>query len=363
MREEIIDLFCGTENNGHCQSSKNCPNFPVMRNNKIKISEIKQRGENLLHLDPSPPAKLRLLRDVLKVSPRNPELRSTVADLNHSKQVRILLKELREDGGWGAFHSRSSRSKVKISSTEVGVERALNLGLDKDHDGLKKVKNYLLSLIEGKINFPDYYEKNDRWETGMRLFLASTLSFIDPDNRELNEDRNLWREIAIRTFKSGDYSEREEIKAHRELTGASVKDSYLKINNRYSLNILGTKKKLLPFKIEQALLEWLGSIEEGIGYLEMPLSRKPPLNKPGPIDRWFTSLELISRSKFHPPSYFIDQLNWIWQQQDSDGLWDFGPRSASSTFHPLADSWRIKKNRKIDWSIRVLILLSPEILS
>ena len=329
-----------------------------MKNNIIKLSEIIQKCEALLELNPSPAAKLRLLRDIIQISPRNPELQSTIADINHSKQVRILLDEQKEDGGWGAFHSRSTTSKAKIASTESGVERAINLGLDKNHEGLIKVKNYLLSVMVGSIQFPDYFEKNDRWETGMRLFLSSTLSLIDPDNEDLNKDRNLWREIAIRTFKSGDYSEMDEIEAHRELTGTSVKESYLKINNRYSLNILGSKKKLLPSKIEQALMNWLGSIEEGIGYLEMPLSAKPPLNNPGQVDRWFTSLELISRSKFHPPPYFIEQLMWIWKQQDSDGLWDFGSRSASSTFHPLADNWRIKKNRKIDWSVRVLLLLS-----
>lgn len=325
------------------------------------ISEIKLRAHMLLEMNPSPVVKLRLLRDVLHVPTDHAQLQSVSSLIDQSRQVQLLIEEQRNDGGWGAFHSRSSTSKQKTASTEVAVERAINLGLGQDHPTLERAKEYILSIMRGENRFPDYHEKNDRWATGMRLFLASTLSLIDPQNEELEADRELWREIAIQTFRSGTYSERDEIQAHKELTGASVKNSYLKINNRYSLNVLGSKAELLPMEVERALLNWICDYEGGIGYLEIPLSAEPPLTKPGPIDRWFASLEMMSRLFRQSVQYLAGHIDWIWDQQDRDGLWDFGPRATTSILLPLADSWRAKGSRRIDWSTRVLLLVSSQL--
>ena len=94
-----------------------------------------------------------------------------------SRCIRELADEQWEDGGWGRLvHSRNTKLKQKIASTEVGVERALALGLDATHP-ISRTR-YLLAILQGKLAFPDYHEKNDRWQTGMRLLLTSTLSFI-----------------------------------------------------------------------------------------------------------------------------------------------------------------------------------------
>jgi hypothetical protein len=325
------------------------------------VSKIESRAKMLLEMKPSPVARLRLLRDVLLAPPYREDPQSVSNLVGQSKQVHYLTEDQRVDGGWGAFHSRSKSSSQKIASTEVAVERSISLGLGQDHPVLTRTKEYILSIMRGENRFPDYHEKNDRWETGMRLFLASTLSLIDPLNEELEIDRALWREIAMRTFRSGTYSEQDEIQAHLDLTGASVKNSYLKINNRYSLNILGSKEDLLPPEVEMAIVNWLWQYDEGIGYLEMPLSKEPTLTKPGPLDRWFTSLEMMSRLFCYSVQLMVRQIEWIWGHHDSIGLWDFGPRSTSSTFMPLADDWRSKEQRRIDWSTRVLILASSNL--
>jgi hypothetical protein len=78
-------------------------------------------------------------------------------------------------------------------------------------------------------------EKNDRWATGVRLFLASTLSLILPAYPVLDDDRALWLEIVRHTFQSGVYCEDDEIKAHAELTGATVRGSYLVLRGKYQV--------------------------------------------------------------------------------------------------------------------------------
>lgn len=320
--------------------------------------ELNARAQLLLGRNPSPVAALRLKRDVLRLPPGDQQLELLLEQVSHSHHVRNLIQEQNPDGGWGAFHTRTTKSKQKTGSTEVAVERAINLGLSPDHACLVRAKNYILSIMHGEFQFPDRHEKNDRWTTGMRLFLASTLSLIDPSNEELDQDRALWRDIVVRSFRSGAYSEKDEILAHRELTGASVKNSYLTIDNRYTLNILGSKGGLLPMEVETAFVKWLWSRDEGIGYLEAPLSKMPQFSAPGPFERWTISLEMMSRLALRSARFLAKQIMCIWERQDQEGLWDFGSRAAFSTFLPLSDTWRSRSDRKVDWSTRVLLLAS-----
>jgi hypothetical protein len=210
--------------------------------------------------------------------------------------------------------------------------------------------------MQGDADFPDREEKNDRWQTGKRLFLASTLSRIDPDHPALHRDRQLWHEIAERAFRSGRYRQRDEIEAHAELTGATVKDSYLVLGGKYQLNLLGSAPGLLSGELEKALLRWLWDRPEGIGYLGVPLMRTPP-PKPGPVERWLGSLELVSRLFPAWTQFGQPVMEWLWDQRGEAGEWDLGPRARSSATLPLSDHWRSRRNRQHDWTTRVLLLL------
>ena len=320
------------------------------------IYAIETKAYRILEQSPDIVVRYRLLRDVLAKPADNVQLCQAKENLQNSLNVQILANEQWADGGWGAFHSRSTRLKQKIPSTEVGVERALALGLDATHPILEQTTRYLLSIINGEIPFPDYHEKNNRWQTGMRLFLASTLSLIHPNHPVLDKDRELWFSIAEMTFQSGMYSEKDEIEAHARFTGATVKDSYLVLNNRYQLNILGSIPGTLPVELEKALLRWLWERPDGIGYLEIPLNREPP-STPSQIDHWLASLELLARCFPLWVNFAQGSIDWLWNQQNEQGYWDFGTKPSSISNFPLSDSWRKKENRVFDWTTRVLTLL------
>jgi hypothetical protein len=221
----------------------------------------------------------------------------------------------------------------------VGVERALALGLNTEHPILHKAAQYLLNLLNGKIKFPDYQEKNDRWPTGERMFVASTLALIHPEHPILDSDRELWLEITRRTFQSGEYSEEDEIRAHAEITGATVQDSYLIIRSKYQLNILGSVPGTLPVLLGKALLAWLWQRPDGIGYLTEPLAN-PPLGKSSKMDRWLTSHEILTRLFPSWKDFARDVIAWLWGQRDEYSFWDFGPKPASIATFPLSDTWR-----------------------
>jgi hypothetical protein len=104
------------------------------------------------------------------------------------------------------------------------------------------------------------------------------------------------------------------------------------------------------------LVDWVWRKQDGVGYLEVPLSNLPQRFTAGMLDRLFTSLELLS----YFPSWrrLADNvIAWLWTNRDAEGLWDFGPRASMSVYFPLSESWRQIKHRQHDWSTRVLALL------
>jgi hypothetical protein len=312
-------------------------------------------GERLLAQTADPVLRVRLLRDVLYKSADSHEFIKTYKDLDRHPHVRALIGEQWADGSWGRLHSKDCSLKRDISTTEVGVERATNLGLDQYHPILQKASRYLVFVIEtGEVL--DWPEKNDRWETGVRLFAAASQARIEPLHPSLDEVWAVWHEIAARTFASGRYDEDAEAHAHKELTGASVRGSYLTLRNKYTLVLLSSHPSDLAPGLEEALLAYLWRLDEGIGYLGAELSH-PPVMKPGPIDRWFASHELLSRF----PAWRNlagEVVEWLWEDQNPEGYWDFGARSPSSAFMPLSENWRKKSARQLDWTTRVLLLMT-----
>jgi len=299
--------------------------------------------------------RFRLLRDVLKMSRDSSEFVDARQGMLKSRWVLQLKSEQKSDGGWGRFHS-ATKSGGKIATTEAAVERGLALGLEASDPVFSAAITYLSRLLEGAVDFPDPAERNDRWATGKRLFVASTLARICPSLPILDKPWEFWSEIAERTFSSGRYDAEAEIRAHQTLTGASVKDSYLVLNNRYQLALLGSRASKLQKPLEKALVDWVWRKEDGVGYLEIPLSNLPQHFTLGMLDRLFTSLEILSCF----PSwrrFAGDVISWLWANRNSEGLWDFGPRASMSVYFPLSENWRNSKRRQQNWSTRILVLL------
>lgn len=316
---------------------------------------IEETAHHIIRESPDSVVRFRLLRDVLRVTPDSDTLVHARQEMLKSRWVRQLKDAQKEDGGWGRFHS-AMKSKGKPLTTEAAVERGLALGLEASDQIFRSTIGYLTSLLEGKVEFPDPPERNNRWATGTKLFAAATLARICPALPILNKPWELWATIAEHTFASGKYNPEAEVRAHEVLTGASVKDSYLVLSGRYQLALLGARATMLSQALEDALVDWVWHRKDGVGYLEMPLANLPRGFTAGMLDRLFTSLELLSCF----PSWRKHAegiVGWLWAQRDSEGLWDFGPRASMSAYFPLSESWRKSRSRRHDWSTRTLALL------
>lgn len=325
---------------------------------RLTSDDLRALALSILRQRPAATVRARLLRDVICVAERDERLAQAIEQSGRSPHAHILEQEQRADGSWGRLHSRDTSARQRIPTTEFGVARALALGLDRTHPILNHAMHYLAAVIDGRVVPPDPPEKNDRWGPGIRLFGAATLAQIDPEHRALDPVWTTWLHIAKRSFASGTYDPSAEIEAHAEWTGATVAGSYLVLSNRYPLTLLSARSSDLPDELRAAITGWIYSSNEGIGMLDVPLSRVPEEGaSASTIERWIRSHELLSR--FRPVGTHAKPLfDWLASCRDDEGWWDLGLRATGTPNLPLSDSWRKKGARATDWSVRVLSLLA-----
>lgn len=263
-----------------------------------------------------------------------------------------LENEQNSDGGWGRFHSRQTNVLTKIPTTEFAVRRAISLGIDENDPILARAVTYLRRLVfENAI--PDPEEKNPRWPIGVQLFLGATAGLACRDATWIDQTRSLWGKILTRTFRSGHYNAEHERKAHIELLGIDVTNSYLAYPNRYQFELLGTGNSLEP-DIGQRMIEDLITHNRKIGYLDHSLN-PPEAVTSSSVDKWLRSWEVVSRLNVRSP-HISNVRDWITSQRCDYG-WDFGALRKNEVF-PLSSDWRIKQRRTDDWTARVLLLLA-----
>ena len=320
----------------------------------IGRDQLQAAADCILESEPDILVRLRLRRVVLKIPATDLAADQQILDAN--PWVTQLSAEQRADGGWGRFHSRDSKSRYKILTTEMGVGRGLALGLEITHPLFCRTGDYLARLLQGSLDFPDPSERNNRWPVGKQLFTAATLAGLKPHHPFIDPAFALWTEIAARAFSCGTYDPEAEDQAHAELTGASIRNSYLVLNNKYALTLLSARPDDLPAGLAARILDWVWKCGEGVRYLGVPAWLPPSGKSPSAIDRWFSTQELLAR---FPGWQELSRplIEWLWEQRNPDGLWDFGPGLSSAWYWPLS-ARRSRLARGHDHSLRVLALIA-----
>jgi hypothetical protein len=199
-------------------------------------------------------------------------------------------------------------------------------------------------------------EKHPVFPLAVNVFTAAYLGKIDPGNPVMDDLWEIWSEILQRTFSQGSYDPIGEGAASEELLGTSVQGSYVGLQSVYTVEFLGSRSNSIPKRIERAYLDWLWKLPRGLAYKQAPLSAVPVDSSYPRVKRWLGSLEAVAMfDSWH--RLVGEAVEWLWDQRDVDGLWDFGPVRGRSPHVPLSDNWRKKGNRQNDYSTRVLALL------
>lgn len=322
-----------------------------------KIDQVLRLGEQILNENPDPVVKYRIWRDLLEADNSCDEFFQAGQDLERCPSVRELELEQHPDGSWGRFHTRDRKVKQKFATTEQGVERGLALGIGPASSVMSKAARYISTIISDKVRFPDPPEKNQRWKIATKLFTASTLCRIRNDFVLTEPVWQTWNEIAQRTFEDGKYSKTAEKHAHEELTGITEDLRYLTFNNRYTITLLASRADDLDEKLTNAIQKWLWHKSDGLGFLDCPLYRMPGKKDVAKLDRWFTSLEIMSNFK-NWRKYSREMVSKLWDARTKGDLWDFGPKAKGSIYWPLSADWKNDERARVhDYSVRILTYL------
>ena len=333
---------------------------------------IHEIAKTILDSKPDPVVRYLLLRDVLRLPLDDSELLDSKSHLTENKWIQQLQEEQWDDGSWGRFHSQDTKRKQIIPTTEYAIRRACQLGLDLDNPMLQKARDYCVGILLDEYETRDQKEfirfGTELWDTGIKKIVAATLSEIQPDHPVLDEYRNFWISIMIRSYPDGYYNREAEIEAHSELRKIIVTNSFkrahidrggFQIVDRYSVRLLGTQSDLIPETVEKAY--FLKLWNEGVGYMTIgyPQEQLQSLR----FADWISKVTLLSDF----PSWkknIKSQIEWLWQQNHENGIWitesgfwDFDSKNTGTGKTYLSSSWRKKENRAFDWTTRILVLL------
>lgn len=317
-------------------------NYPTMFTSK----QIVETGKSILDRQPNAVVSFRILRDVLLQPSDSPDLDSAREQMLTHSWVKELAQEQQADGSWGRFHSMDSTLKACFPTSETAIRRALALGLDKDTPVLKKAVRFMEKVLTGKSVWSDRVEKSEGWPIGVETITAGTLAQAEPFHPAILKSWAYWVQIAERSFLTRKYDPKAEWQAHKELRGIGI----IYLRSRYALTLLSAQK--LPPSLDRLIVDWIWNHPEGIGYLGADMKHPQPVH----IFNWLESLEILSAFQ-NCRDMMAQAMDWLWQQRNPDGLWDFGSKVSKSLYFPLSDDWRKTGNRSIDHSTRVLALL------
>jgi hypothetical protein len=328
----------------------------VGKSRLFTLSDIETAAEHLLSLEPDPIPRLRIQRDILRVSRSSKAFSESKASMKNCRWVLQLAEEQHQDGSWGRFHTEDTKSRQRIPTTQHAILRGIELGLEKDDAIFSRAAAYMVDVLEDRRRWHDTYEKNPWFEPAVKLFTAASLAMVDSEHSSLPIVWKPWFDVFRETFERGGYDIAKERSASLAILGVDISGSYIGFGSAPILELFGARSRLIPASMQRGLIEavWNGS-------LEMYYLRRLPKSSPVSIQdydffRWLRTMDIIScfpvwKEVAHHAA------KWLWDQRGSDGIWDCGSRPGKTASIPLSESWRFRRNRAIDTSVLVLSLL------
>ncbi len=312
------------------------------------LEDLHQAARDILKTQPGSIVTWRLLREVLRLPPDDPELVKARNAAYSSRWVEQLEQSQLPNGSWGRFHSQDTAQKAVFRTTEEAIDRALALGLEPNEGVLARVRQYIINVLHGQAHITDRDEKHAAWPLGIKFILVGRLAQLDPDNPLIEADWHYLAEVARQAFSTGGYQREDEAGAYLRLSGIHWPQGFL--GSQHALRILSTQK--LPVELEHHLMSWIWHKPDGIGYLGAPLSEIQPRR----IGCWLRSMSIVSRFTSWR-AMALNTMNHIWELRDQAGFWDFGRDIPKTIDFPLSENWRQTIRRKQDYSTCILVLL------
>jgi hypothetical protein len=358
----------------------------------MKTKTIEDIADKLLATNPDTPVRVRLLRDVLPgSSPR--ELQKALTELmehptyamlreirvikppKHGTAISRLKGSLRERGD--VF-----RAAIKIGLTEADPHMAVLI---------KGMSSYVEALYGTRPWNDDQRSNHDRFSLlSTVLRLPGTLALISPDSPVVVDARRKATAQVEAHYEADDYSTEFEDKALRDIYGsdtfkaealaihrsmAHCTTTYPAIYDAAVFRLVGTGARDLDDDVclkycdhmlrRHELIKGWVPVQEQIIAGGMPGERPgtPAAFRPEVFAREIARHLIQIQDQMLFPCWrelvtpFVD---WLWEQQRDDGLWDLGPihnGSGDADRLRLSRNWR-SYQRYQDWTINILLIMN-----
>ncbi len=317
-------------------------------------SEFKMHADALYNYCDYPAVKYKVLFSLLDFSYESDALSALRNDYLKSDIVEEMYQTQSADGSWGKLRSKDYSVKAKIPTSSTGISRCLYIGLTiEDRDILFMAREYLFSLLNG-TGSEKLYEKNERALPWQSAEICNLIEAISPDCEECDEVYDQWLYIAKRAYESGEYSYEADRDAQHEVF--LTKEARL-VPMQSAL--LLKRRQNISSDLENAMLRHLGGHAAINGHFwEKTPSKLPENFKNDKMRRWFHTLNYINQFK-GSALYLKDATEWLLDQANSDGLWDWGTQTKDpwGYFGYFSCNRKYNHNRIVDCTIEILSYL------
>ncbi len=309
----------------------------------------------LLDMMPEIVPAYKINKHLVGYSSNSGELEQMRQMVYETEQVQVLLRQQSAIGSWGKrFFTRNKNVKNPARTTETALIRLNALEIDREAEVFQRSVEYMEKLLDGRLRWPDQLDSSLQHDEAMRLVIVTRLSQIRPEHPYVKDYIEKIKQIMNAAFAPGFFDEAilleasEDILRHRLTTDRQI---------CFSLYPLILLRDQLDFELQQLWIEHLFKHRRGIYLVNNRSLQHLPLSFPSEESmRYINAVELLS---WYPAavSYLEDARDWLWEQENNEGLWDLGSYGRDGLELPLSRSWRNPVSRHIDSSVRILMIL------
>ena len=277
-------------------------------------------------------------------------------EYKEGKWAAQILEARHEDGMWGNFHALSSPVKGRPITTEQAIRRLYRLGYTMEDEVIKNVVERMVLCITGQQKIDNYSEKTHDWNLFEKLMLSAWIRIFEPQNPYALEVARGWADIVEEAFASGTYCREDDIEAFTKQQGRKPRSGFeTGFGMFYHAALL---PGVLTPTTERMFLDYYLSKPDGMYYIyDRPLNQVPEVFASKDASCYLAAMEVLAgyETAKEKLSFVVEWLN---DNKDENGQWDFGPKANDGVYFLLSDSWRKAEDRKRDCTERVNMFLS-----
>lgn len=330
----------------------------------LTMTDLHKHAEALYEFCSYPAVRYNLLRRIMDVPADDGRVTALRKEFLVSDIVNEMADTQDRSGGWGRLLSKDYSVKAKIPTTSVGVERCLTIGLTlDDRDIIFDANEHIEGMLTGTTAEP-IFEKNERalpWQTATVCNLLEAIAQTD-ETREPADRKNplcdetvaKWQYIADRAYGEGEYSYEKDRAAQHEVF-FTHEDRLIPMQSGL---ILKRRDEISP-EIEDAMLRHLGGHAAAHGHFwDKTPSVLPENFRSDKTRRWMATFNYINQFR-GSALYLSEAVEWLMQQANEDGLWDWGPQIKDpwGYFGYFSCNRKYSHNRVVDCTMEILFFL------